>query len=102
MSKTDALIESFISPLEEARDPAVVAHDLVRNSRGLLKEITQHHRNVEKALKSANSQLDGLKKVGSDKISAPAVLAGDPLRALKGMQSFVNDVVKQIEQLKKG
>jgi len=97
-TKTSELIEQFVN---EGRDPAEVAHNLIRNSKGLVSELQGHVKKVEKSLKSANSQLDGLKKVGSHYISAPKVLAGDPLRAIKPLQTLLNNVVKQIEELQK-
>lgn len=89
-----------ILPLVTASNPLEQAEKLLKDGVNLEKTINRHAQAIAKALAEGAKQLDRLKQYGDGNLSAPNILANEPLDEIKKLHTFLGNVITQIERLK--
>ena len=79
-------------------DPSDVAYNLIHDAK-LRSRLTELSNNIAVAQIEAQQNCRGLQKVGSHRISAPAILNGDLRAGLQALHDFTKTALEQIAQV---
>ena len=80
------------------KDRCDVAYDLIHDDR-LHEQLVTLTAVVGSCQLETQDRCEGLKAVGSHRISAPDLIKGDMLASLRAMAKFAKDCIAQIESL---
>lgn len=86
-------------PVQEGKDPAMVARNLIDTHANLDKMLQSKIDAVKAGFEHAKKSAKNLDKYGSGNIEAPTLLKGKPLAAAKALHKFAGQVVEQIEKV---